>query len=117
MDVLSFADRLLLAVILNEHLTEALRRLRKSSPESSVDRRLVTNILLQFLTTPRADSKRFEMLILLASILSWDDGERERAGLQRAGVASGAGAAGVGRRIVSSGSIKALDKEIGRAHV
>ncbi|KAF8331277.1 uncharacterized protein EI90DRAFT_3057337 [Cantharellus anzutake] len=98
------------AVIANEHLTEALRRLRKSSPESNVDRRLVTNILLQFLGTPRADPKRFEMLTLLSSILSWDDNERERAGLQRAGVAFGAGAAGVGRRIVSSGSIKATEK-------
>lgn len=45
--------------------------------------RLVTNILLSFLTTSRADSKRFEMLSLLSTILSWDDGERERAGLQR----------------------------------
>ena len=43
----------------------------------------MTNILLQFLTTARADSKRFEMLSLLSTILSWDDSERERAGLQR----------------------------------
>jgi hypothetical protein len=44
----------------------------------------VTNILLSFLTTARADSKRFEMLSLLSTILSWDDEEREKAGLQRA---------------------------------
>ena len=43
----------------------------------------MTNILLQFLTTPRADAKRFEMLTLLATILAWTDEERERAGLQR----------------------------------
>ncbi|KAI0035445.1 hypothetical protein K488DRAFT_43167 [Vararia minispora EC-137] len=71
------------AVIINEHLMEALRRLRRNSSDMNVDRRLVTNILLQFLTTPRADAKRFEMLMLLASILSWTDEERERAGLQR----------------------------------
>jgi hypothetical protein len=64
-------------------LTEALRRLRKNTSDNNVDRRLVTNILLSFLTTSRADSKRFEMLSLLSTILSWDDGERERAGLQR----------------------------------
>ncbi|EJC97644.1 uncharacterized protein FOMMEDRAFT_130316 [Fomitiporia mediterranea MF3/22] len=75
------------AVILNEHLTEALRRLRKNQADNNVDRRLVTNVLLQFLTTPRADSKRFEMLGLLATILSWGDAEREKAGLQRAGLA------------------------------
>ena len=71
------------AVIMNEHLMEALRRLRKSSSDMNVDRRLVTNILLSFLNTPRGDTKRFEMLSLLASILQWSDDERERAGLQR----------------------------------
>ncbi|KAI0324767.1 hypothetical protein GY45DRAFT_1331177 [Cubamyces sp. BRFM 1775] len=71
------------AVIMNEHLMEALRRLRRSSSDTNVDRRLVTNVLLSFLTTPRADSKRFEMLSLLATILSWSDDEREKAGLQR----------------------------------
>ncbi|KAG6888643.1 hypothetical protein C0992_007960 [Termitomyces sp. T32_za158] len=72
------------AVILNEHLMEALRRLRRNSTDTNVDRRLVTNVLLAFLSTPRADPKRFEMLSLLATILSWTDPEREKAGLQRA---------------------------------
>jgi hypothetical protein len=76
------------AVIINEHLMEALRRLRRNSSETNVDRRLVTNVLLSFLTTPRADQKRFEMLQLLASVLSWTDAEREKAGLQRAQPAS-----------------------------
>jgi hypothetical protein len=62
---------------------EALRRLRRNSTDTNVDRRLVTNVLLSFLTTPRADPKRFEMLSLLASVLSWSDPEREKAGLQR----------------------------------
>lgn len=70
---------------MNEHLMEALRRLRRSSTDTNVDRRLVTNVLLSFLNTPRADSKRFEMLTLLSSILQWDDDEREKAGLQRKG--------------------------------
>ena len=73
----------LLAVIMNEHLMEALRRLRRNSTDFNVDRRLVTNVLLSFLSTPRADGKRFEMLSLLASVLSWNDLEREKAGLQR----------------------------------
>ncbi|KAJ7037871.1 hypothetical protein C8F04DRAFT_1327544 [Mycena alexandri] len=62
------------AIIINEHLMEALRRLRRNSTDNNVDRRLVTNVLLSFLTTPRADPKRFEMLSLLAS---------KKAGLQR----------------------------------
>lgn len=95
------------AVVNNEHLTEALRRLRKNSSDNNVDRcvcpyagdssvmltrrRLVTNILSSFLTTHRADSKRFEMLSLLSTILSWDDNEREKAGLQRSGNTGKAG--------------------------
>lgn len=86
------------AVTLNEHLIQALRRLRKFSADptstgagsnganvgpSYVDRRLVTNVLLQFITAPRADAKRFEMLNLLGGILGWNDDERRQAGLQR----------------------------------
>lgn len=78
------------AVILNEHLTEALRRLRANTSDSNVDRRLVTNLLLQFITTPRADGKRFEMLSLIASVLQWSDDERETAGLQRTNPGSSA---------------------------
>jgi len=65
---------------------EALRRLRRNSSENNVDRRLVTNVILSFLQTPRGDTKRFEILTLLASILSWTDQEREKAGLQRSGL-------------------------------
>lgn len=68
-------------MILNEHLTEALKRLKEYNTSDSVDRQLMSNILLQFVTTPRSDGKRFEMLNLLASILSWNQYEREQAGI------------------------------------
>ncbi|WFD30426.1 hypothetical protein MSPP1_001445 [Malassezia sp. CBS 17886] len=71
------------AVILNEHLTVALRQLRRNSPEALVDRHLMTNLLLQFLAVPRTDAKKFEILRLIASVLKWDPEQRERAGLQR----------------------------------
>ncbi|PCH35088.1 hypothetical protein WOLCODRAFT_155758 [Wolfiporia cocos MD-104 SS10] len=80
-------------VIMNEHLMEALRRLRQSSSDTNVDRRLVTNVLLSFLTTPRGDTKRYEMLSLLSTILAWSDDERERAGLQRKGAIAQAASA------------------------
>ncbi|KAJ8082930.1 hypothetical protein PM082_008788 [Marasmius tenuissimus] len=90
------------AVIINEHLMEALRRLRKNSSDYNVDRRLVTNVVLSFLTTPRADAKRFEMLSLLASILSWNDEEREKAGLQRMNATIAPSASSFWRRSSSS---------------
>lgn len=92
------------AVILNEHLTEALRRLKKDQSENNVDRRLVTNVLLTFFNTPRADAKRFEMLQLLASILSWSDDEREKAGLQRVGGSASSSNLMPGRPNISMGS-------------
>ncbi|PLW39560.1 hypothetical protein PCANC_15637, partial [Puccinia coronata f. sp. avenae] len=55
----------------------------KDSTEYSVDRRLVTNVLISFILTPREDTKRFEMLSLLSSILSWNEDQREQVGLQR----------------------------------
>lgn len=54
-----------------------------------MDKRLVTNVILSFLQTPRGDTKRFEILALLASILSWTDQEREKAGLQRSNNSEG----------------------------
>jgi hypothetical protein len=66
--------------VFKEHSTLTPRRHRS---------RLVTNILLSYLTTARGDSKRFEMLSLLSSILSWSDLEREQAGLQKSSAKAG----------------------------
>ena len=102
--------RLPAAVIMNEHLMEALRRLRRSSSDTNVDRRLVTNVLLSFLTTPRADSKRFEMLSLLSTILQWSDDEREKAGLQRsASSQSPSGGSMWGRSATPSPAVKPVE--------
>lgn len=87
-----------------------------SSTDSAAYRRLVSNVLITFITTPRGDSKRFEMLQLIASILSWTDDQREKVGLQRASgalssssiISSGrAGARGHAR----SGKGKAVEEE------
>jgi outer membrane murein-binding lipoprotein Lpp len=100
------------AVIINEHLMEALRRLRRNSSDTNVDRRLVNNVLLSFLSTPRADAKRFEMLTLLASVLSWTDAEREKAGLQRSSITASSGNSFWGRPSnIGSPSQKAVDLE------
>jgi GRAB domain len=63
------------AVILNDHLTKALRFLKQRKPEDMVDRQLVTNHFLQFIMMDRADPKKFQVLQLIAALLSWSDGE------------------------------------------
>lgn len=78
-------------------------------------RRLVTNLLLQFLTTPRADAKRFEMLSLIASVLQWSDDERETAGLQRNGSGATGRKVGIGAESAGRKSLQDSRSGHGRA--
>ncbi|KAG2002173.1 hypothetical protein GB937_009674 [Aspergillus fischeri] len=79
------------AVTLNDHLTKALRFLKKGRAEDNVDRHIVTNHLLQFLALDRSDPKKFQILQLIAALLGWTDEQREQAGLARPGTSSTAG--------------------------
>ncbi|KAJ5297989.1 hypothetical protein N7508_008238 [Penicillium antarcticum] len=76
------------AVTLNDHLTKALRFLKKGKPEDNVDRHIVTNHLLHFLALDRSDPKKFQILQLFAALLGWNDEQREQAGLARPGTSS-----------------------------
>jgi len=76
------------AIVLNDHLTKALRYLKKTKPEDNVDRQIITNYLLQFLTLDRGDVKRFQVLQVMAGYLNWTDEQREQAGLARPGTSS-----------------------------
>ena len=62
------------AVILNDHLTKALRFLKRGKPEDNVDRQIVTNHFLHFLALDRSDPKKFQILQLIAALLGWTDG-------------------------------------------
>jgi hypothetical protein len=93
------------AVTLNEHLTKALRILKKGRPEDNVDRQIITNYFLHFLSIDRSDPKKFEALQLISALLGWTDGkasvmnmalylltmwaeQKEQAGLARPGTSS-----------------------------
>ncbi|SPJ74923.1 related to RUD3 - suppressor of uso1-1 transport defect [Fusarium torulosum] len=76
------------AIVLNDHLTKALRYLKKTKPEDNVDRQIVTNHLLHFLTLDRGDAKRFQVLQIMAGYLNWTDEQREQAGLARPGTST-----------------------------
>lgn len=70
-------------VTLNDHLSKAMKLIQKSSQGDTVDKQLVSNMLLSFLSLPRADSKRFEILQLISNFLSWDEEQKVQAGLAR----------------------------------
>ncbi|KAH0548389.1 hypothetical protein GP486_007960 [Trichoglossum hirsutum] len=76
------------AVILNDHLTKALRFLKKGNPEDNVDRQIVTNHFLHFLMLDRSDPKKFQVLQLIAALLNWTEEQREQAGLARPGASN-----------------------------
>jgi len=89
------------AVGLNDHLTKALRQIQRGKIEDTIDKQLVTNNFLQFLSIDRADPKKFQVLQVMSAMLGWTEGkstvhgsvilvlikieQRERAGLVRAG--------------------------------
>ena len=79
------------AVILNDHLTKALRFLKRAKPDDTVDRSLVTNHFLQFLALDRSDAKKFQILQLISALLGWTEDQKEQAGLARPGAASNLG--------------------------
>ncbi|KAJ5827754.1 hypothetical protein N7447_004517 [Penicillium robsamsonii] len=79
------------AVTLNDHLTKALRFLKKGKPEDNVDRYIVTNHFLHFLALDRSDPKKFQILQLIAALLGWNDEQREQAGLARPGTSNMSG--------------------------
>ncbi|XPS78043.1 hypothetical protein M3J09_010063 [Ascochyta lentis] len=76
------------AVTLNEHLTKALRILKRGRPEDNVDRQIITNYFLHFLAIDRSDPKKFEALQLISMLLGWTDEQKEQAGLARPGTSS-----------------------------
>ncbi|KAM7217748.1 hypothetical protein V8F06_006882 [Rhypophila decipiens] len=73
------------AIVLNDHLTKALKYIKKMKPEETIDRQIVTNHFLQFLTLDRSDPKKFQILQVIAGLLNWTDEQREQAGLARPG--------------------------------
>ncbi|KAL2073183.1 hypothetical protein VTL71DRAFT_10507 [Oculimacula yallundae] len=77
------------AIILNDHLTKALRYLKKAKPEDNIDRQIVTNHFLHFLALDRSDPKKFQILQLIASLLNWTDEQKQQAGLARPGASIG----------------------------
>ncbi|KAK5658592.1 hypothetical protein OQA88_1985 [Cercophora sp. LCS_1] len=73
------------AIVLNDHLTKALKYIKKTKPEETIDRQIVTNHFLQFLALDRSDPKKFQILQVIAGLLNWTDEQREQAGLARPG--------------------------------
>lgn len=69
------------AVVLNEHLTKALQLIKRNSNSETVDKELVTNLFISFLTIPRGDTKKFEVLQLIANFLGWGEDQKLQAGL------------------------------------
>lgn len=70
-------------ITLNDHLSKAMKLIQKNSQGDTVDKQLVSNMFLSFLSLPRADSKRFEILQLISNFLSWDEEQKVQAGLAR----------------------------------
>ncbi|KAI8375637.1 hypothetical protein EDC96DRAFT_562204 [Choanephora cucurbitarum] len=71
------------AIILNEHLVEAMRKLKEETSESNVDRQLITNLFIGFLMAPRGDRKRYDILTIISNVLQLSEEQKEQIGLLR----------------------------------
>jgi hypothetical protein len=60
-----------------------MKRLKNGSDTDGVDRHLITNFLVQFLSLPPGDSRKFEILKVIGGILRLDDEDQVRIGLKR----------------------------------
>ncbi|KAJ3383399.1 hypothetical protein HDU92_004226 [Lobulomyces angularis] len=62
------------------HLSDAMRRMRDGS-ESTIDKRLIANLLVTFISSPRGDKTRYDILKVISSVLNFDDEENYKVGL------------------------------------
>lgn len=100
------------AVVLNEHLTKALSLIKKNSEGETIDKQLISNLILSFVNFPRGDTKKFEVLRLMSDFLSWDEEQKAQAGLTRAGTSiSGAPGRGIGSPPPRSASASSIALE------
>ncbi|MCJ1403069.1 hypothetical protein MMC11_006292 [Xylographa trunciseda] len=76
------------AVILRDHLTKALRQLKRGKPDDNIDKQLISNHFLHFLALERSDPRKFQILQIISALLSWTDEQREQAGLARPGASN-----------------------------
>lgn len=78
------------AIILNEHLTKSLTMLKQQlkNLNNTIDKDLVSNLILSFLQFPRGDSKKYEALQLISALLEWDESQKVSAGLMHGSQAS-----------------------------
>ncbi|RLV96067.1 Replication factor C subunit 1 [Spathaspora sp. JA1] len=80
------------AIILNEHLTKALSIIKQGDgSNTTVDRELISNVVLSFLQFPRGDTKKFEALQLISALLEWNPDQKVIAGLQQTKSGNGGG--------------------------
>lgn len=97
------------AIILNEHLTKSLTMLKQHGGENnSIDKELISNVIVSFLQFPRGDTKKFEALQLISALLEWNEEKRIAAGLSHS---TGSGKSEEGRQSFVSLWTEFLEKE------
>ncbi|KAJ2242087.1 hypothetical protein GGH97_004057, partial [Coemansia sp. RSA 475] len=64
--------------VLKDHLNESMRRLREESTDFNLDKRVITNLIVGFLALQHGDSKRYEVLQLMSSILQFSEEQQEK---------------------------------------
>ncbi|KAK7677119.1 hypothetical protein QCA50_019933 [Cerrena zonata] len=54
---------------------------QSNNTNNTIDKELISNVIVSFLQFPRGDSKKFEALQLISALLEWDELRKVQAGL------------------------------------
>ncbi|KAL6925475.1 hypothetical protein ACO0SA_000071 [Hanseniaspora valbyensis] len=66
---------------ISQHLQNSLLLLKKATSTEQIDKELISNLIVTFVSIPRGESRKYEVLELMASFLDWDDLRKKEAGL------------------------------------
>ena len=66
---------------ISQHLQNSLQLLKKATSTEQIDKELISNLIVTFVSIPRGESRKYEVLELMASFLDWDDLRKKEAGL------------------------------------
>ena len=66
---------------ISQHLQNSLQLVKKATSTEQIDKELISNLFATFVTIPRGESRKYEVLELISSFLDWDDMRKKEVGL------------------------------------
>jgi len=66
---------------ISQHLQNSLQLVKRATSTEQIDKELISNLFATFVTIPRGEGRKYEVLELISSFLDWDDLRKKEVGL------------------------------------